>query len=42
MGIRHPGHNEIHFDESIQLIKVPSKHLKGQHVITLLQINFQR
>lgn len=40
--MRHPGPNEIHFDVSIQTIKMPSKHLKGQNVGTLLQINFQR
>lgn len=40
--MRHPGPSEIHFDVSIQPIKEPSKCLKGQNMVTLLQIDFQR
>lgn len=40
--MRHPGRNEILFDVSIQPTKVPSKRLKGQNVVTVLQIHFQR
>lgn len=32
--MRHPDPNEIHFDGSIQQIKAPSKHLKGQNMVT--------